>query len=87
MSSCCPPEPEKHKHDAGEACHIPSTRPDYLFWGSTAFILIALGAYVADLPVIGMMGHHIWDFLSVMWWGVLIGLFFVGLFSRVPKEY
>lgn len=87
MSSCCPPEPEHHHDHEGDACHLPSGKPDYLFWGSSAIILLGLLGWLFNLPVVATFGHHVWAFLSTMWWGVLIGLFFVGLFSRVPKEY
>lgn len=80
MSSCC--------HEPGDDhAHTHKKDPDYLFWGSGAIILFGLIAMLLGIPVAGEFGHHAWEFISTMWWGVLAGLFFVGLFSQVPKEY
>lgn len=84
MSSCCSTTGEAHTHPAG---------PDKLLWGCGLIISAALSAYGVtellkiDLPYLHHFGHSILELISVMWWGVLLGLFFVGLMGRIPKEY
>ena len=84
MSSCCSTTGEAHAHTPG---------PDKLLWGCGLIIITALAAYGLtgffniDLPYLHHFGHSILDLMSVMWWGVLLGLFFVGLMGQVPKEY
>jgi uncharacterized protein len=70
-------------------------RPDYLLWGSV--VLVALG-YLTYLsfPVSGLADtlphwlHHYaqgsFELMNAMWWGLAIGVVFVGLIGRVPRE-
>lgn len=82
MDSCCEPA-HSHEHP----------KKDYLFWGNLTVIIIGIAAHLLstafhiDAPLIHHFGHSVLDLASVMWWGVLLGLFFVGLMGRVPKEY
>lgn len=81
MSACC--EPSDHTH----------TGIDKLFWGSLIVIAGGVAAHlfctVFDIsaPVIHHFGSSILDLIHAMWWGVLLGLFFVGLMGQIPKEY
>lgn len=82
MDSCCNTS-DVHKHP----------ERDYLFWGCLTVIVGGILAHLSsgflniDAPRIHHFGHSIIDLVSVMWWGVLAGMFFVGLMGRVPKEY
>lgn len=84
MSSCCNTQGTAHAHKAS---------PDKLLWGCVTVITVALLAYAGSeafqitVPYLHHFGHSILELLSMMWWGVLLGLFFVGLMGRVPKEY
>jgi uncharacterized membrane protein YraQ (UPF0718 family) len=85
MSSCCSiPKPEEHGHD-----HCEKPGFDYILWGSTATIVLALALYAAGLhvPFIDHFAHTSWEFLTTMWWGIALGIFFVGLMNKVPREY
>lgn len=81
MNSCC--ETPSHTHP----------KADKLFWGSLTIIVGGVAAYFfcdifeISAPLIHHFGHSIISLLQAMWWGVLLGLFFVGLMGRVPKEY
>jgi len=80
MNACC--ETPSHTHSR-----------DKLFWGSLFVIVGGIAAHLfcnifdISAPLIHHFGHSILDLVSAMWWGVLLGLFFVGLMGQVPKEY
>ncbi len=72
-----------------DCCDKPAPR-DYLFWGSLAIVAIAY-------PVGALMGHQhdsaigvftggIYELFNRMWWGIAIGIVFVGILARVPRE-
>jgi len=80
MSSCCPDSDNETTKKAG-------FKFDLIFHGSAAVIVAALLAYALDLPHMAHYGHAVWDFLSKMWWGVALGIIFVGIMAQVPREY
>lgn len=62
---------------------------DVVFWGSLGVIAAALAAYHA-LPGVAWthtFGNVIIELIKTMWWGVLIGMLFVGLMNKIPREY
>jgi uncharacterized membrane protein YraQ (UPF0718 family) len=76
--SCCAPEGEKHTH-----------KFDYIFYGSGGILLAAIAAHFiapgfAPLDDFALAAIGL---IETMWWGVLLGMFFVGLMSKVPREY
>ncbi len=90
MSSCCStsekPSDDGHGHSHGK-------RFDWLMWGS---LILVVAGYVAALffmdamPADGWMhvfAHSVFEFVNTMWWGVLIGIVFLALLSRVPREF
>ena len=84
MSSCHHTSETEHKHD----CHTSSF--DYLLW--TCLFIIAV-SYVLFLT----LGKHIrleslhhffmsiYEIMNSMWWGMLAGIFFVGLMKHIPS--
>ncbi len=79
--SCCPDE---HGHNHGQR-HI-----DFLLWGCLLLSVLLYGTHWLA-PQLGPdwfqhLGHGVFDLLNTMWWGVLLGAFFVGLLSRVPQN-
>ncbi len=38
-------------------------------------------------PVIGVFSHGIYELLNTMWWGIALGILFVGLLAKVPREF
>ena len=94
MSSCCqPPEPVK----PSGCCSTETTkksRPDILLWST--LVLVSIG-YLADLflssqltslsAVIGQLFAAIRDIMDSMWIGLGLGMLFVGLLGRVPREF
>ncbi len=76
-SACCPSEGERKR--------------DWLLWGSGT---IVAAAYLIHITGLGMLlpesAHHFthgaFEFMNVMWWGLVLGILFVGILDRVPRE-
>ena len=91
------PRAEGRPHDPGEAQASPTCggrrRVDYLLWGCAAGVglLFALGAlapgWVAARPWLETMALTAYHMVHAMWWGVAIGAVFVGLLSKIPREF
>ncbi|MDH5357035.1 MAG: permease [Gammaproteobacteria bacterium] len=93
MSSCCsPPEtPEQQSCCGSEPAK--KSRPDLLLWITLS--LVALG-YVIDLvaadlvypwPSLASLVEAIRHLMDSMWIGLALGMLFVGLLGRVPREF
>lgn len=78
-----------------ESCHSESKskRPDFLLWGSS---LIVGAAYIAHLLLAPSFDFPEWltsfnaaivFFVNEMWWGLLLGILFVGVMSLAPREF
>jgi len=87
-SSCCTPSPAS----APPSCHgdHEKRRVDYLLWAS--LLLVAVG-YVVHLTALSAGGHYMAEYadatytlMNKMWWGLVLGILFVGLLGRVPRE-
>ncbi|TGD76076.1 ATPase [Mangrovimicrobium sediminis] len=93
-AACCAPAPASgascHTEESGDGCCGPTQRRDYLLWGSAAVVGIGylLGAFMphAHDNALGVFAGGIFELFNRMWWGLLIGIFFVGLLGRVPRE-
>ncbi|GAB5450480.1 MAG: hypothetical protein Hals2KO_08080 [Halioglobus sp.] len=98
MSHACHDEPRKvseavscHEENAVEdsCCETPAKR-DWLFWGSLSIVAIAypVGAFWSHDhgSVIGVFTGGIFELFNRMWWGILLGIVFVGILARVPRE-
>jgi uncharacterized membrane protein YraQ (UPF0718 family) len=97
MSDCCEQKPvttavcHADAEAAEDSCCEAPVRADYFFWGSLIIVLltyvwgVTLGAHDHD-TVIGMFTGGIVELFNKMWWGIAIGVVFVGLLSRVPRE-
>ena len=81
-SSCCAPKNEDHGHKH-------NTGFDLILHGSIAVITGSLVVYAAapNLPYNMHFAHTVMELLGTMWWGILLGLFFVGLMGKIPREY
>jgi uncharacterized membrane protein YraQ (UPF0718 family) len=70
-------------------CEAPAKR-DYLFWGSLAIVALAypVGAVLQHEhgSAIGVFTGGIFEFFNRMWWGIAIGVVFVGILGRIPRE-
>ena len=72
-----------------DCCDAPAQR-DYLFWVSLLIVAVAwpVGAFMphAHESVIGVFAGGIYELFNKMWWGIAIGIVFVGILGRVPRE-
>lgn len=87
--SCCEPEPSSAQ-PASSCCPEEKGAFDWLLWSS--LILVAL-FYAAALLIEGhdswyaVISHSVKELMNTMWWGILLGIFFVGVLSKVPQEF
>ena len=72
-------------------CHTPPNRIDWLLWGSGGIVAISLswalvfGAHDHD-SALGLFTGGIYELFGMMWWGLALGVFFVGILARIPRE-
>lgn len=85
------PAPSCHSSEEkmDSCCETPVKR-DYFFWICVVIVAIAypigaLGSHTHD-SVLGVFTGGIFELFNVMWWGIALGVIFVGLLSRVPRE-
>lgn len=83
--SCC-----GHKHDNNNHNH--GKKFDYLFWITFGISIFSYILYVFQPPVLAMipgLGEFtatIHEFIQKMWWGILLGIIFVGIVGQIPRE-
>lgn len=82
---CCHiPEKEGHAH--------PEKRMDYLLWVSVTAIIpgylaqLLAPEFVATIPYFNTYAPAVFEFLNKMWWGLALGIFFVGILDKIPRE-
>lgn len=78
---CCHTENEPHDHS--------SSGFDLIFHGSLVVIITSLALFFSglEIPYLEHFAHAEIELLSRMWWGVALGIFFVGIMSKIPREY
>jgi uncharacterized membrane protein YraQ (UPF0718 family) len=86
MSSCC----EIQKPDDGHGHRHP--RVDWIFWTTLPLVVIAYlaGTFFMDGVPAGAVQtfvHAVHEFVNTMWWGVIIGIIFLAILSRMPREF
>ena len=88
MSECC------HEPDAmtEDHCASGSSKTDWFLW----IVVVAVATlYIAGLLVehgedapwqFSTLAHGVVELFNKMWWGLSLGVVFVGLLSRVPRD-
>jgi uncharacterized protein len=87
MSDCC------HKEEQKTSCHETGKKRDYLLISTSS--IIALAYCISLLPdTISGSSVYLHTFVSssftlinTMYWGILIGIVFIGLLGQVPREF
>lgn len=65
---------------------------DYLFWSTfgisvLTYILYVLNpAFLANIPQLQSFSGNVYEIINKMWWGLLLGIFFVGFIGLIPRE-
>ncbi len=78
--NCCHKESE-HKHK--------KTGFDPILHGSLLVIASTLILYFSglEIPYVPDFSRAVIELLSRMWWGIVLGIIFVGFMSKIPREY
>lgn len=90
MPPCCTPEEPKI---SPSCCDTEKKSVDYLFWfsliGVSSFLTLSFWTpqSFATVGWINTMAETTAQMLHAVWWGVVIGLVFVGLLSKVPRHF
>jgi len=75
---------------ADDSCCETPARADYLLWGSLLIVALAypLGAYLQHdhESRLGIFTGGIFELFNQMWWGLAVGILFVGVLGRVPRD-
>jgi uncharacterized protein len=75
--SCCPSD-------------VATKRPDWFLWGSITLVALGYGLYLFGPSTLPHWLHHYaegsFELMNAMWWGIALGIFFVGLLGHVPRE-
>ena len=93
-SDCCGDQeaaPPCHSEASeGDSCCETPARRDYFFWTCLIIVAIAypIGAFNPHdhATVLGVFTGGIYELFNAMWWGIALGIIFVGLLSRIPRE-
>lgn len=91
IGDCChPSKPAQAAEDASASCPSEKKRDWLLLICGT---IVAMG-YASHLVIaqgvlpdkVWHFSHAIFEFLNTMWWGLVLGIVFVGILNRVPRE-
>lgn len=97
MSNCCAQKktPEETTRSCCGSTTTGKKKFDFILWGSLAvigvcYVLAEANAYdvfAEPLPYVGEIYATSYEFLYRMWWGIALGILFVGVMHKIPKEY
>ncbi len=68
-------------------------RIDYLWWGSfpAVTVLFILGYWfddsIAQYNIVSTMAETVVEMVFELWWGIVIGMIFIGILSKVPATF
>ncbi len=83
------PCPSAGEMEEDSCCETPARR-DYLFWVSLLTVAVAypFGWLMQHdhASALGIFTSGIFELFNQMWWGIAIGIIFVGILGRVPRE-
>lgn len=77
-------------HQPQPSCHTHKQRFDYLLWGTLIIIAPAyLAAFFAPEAVgtLAHFSHSVFAIMNQVWWGIVLGIVFVGLIGLIPREF
>lgn len=94
VESCCGSAQPPAKAAQGGCCDSPESPFDYLLWGSLLLCLVFYSLHLIEpLLIAGLLpewlhhlSHSVFEMLNTMWWGVLLGLVFVGILANIPQN-
>ena len=85
MSDCCPPETEQ------DHCAQTANRRDWFLVVVVGLVAVTYGLglllpHSGDGGRVMVFAHGVVEIFNKMWWGLALGVFFVGLLSRIPRD-
>jgi len=77
--------------EATDSCCAEPARTDYFFWTCVVLVTTAYIAGAFQSPhqhdnSFALFTGGIFELFNQMWWGIALGIVFVGLLARVPRE-
>lgn len=88
--SCCHAEDSGGEGHEGHDHGAHGGGVDKLFWSMLALVVLGYGWHLAGNPLgnafAGMFSDAVFEIFNTMWWGVALGIVFLGLLSRVPRD-
>jgi uncharacterized membrane protein YraQ (UPF0718 family) len=82
MNDCCNPPAHDHRK---------SKKFDWIFWISLIGVGIGYAGYIFHLLPEDLLFHHysssVFELMNKMWLGLAIGIFFVGILTKIPREF
>ena len=88
-AGCCGPAPKATASCCGSDTAAPR-RIDWFLWASAALAVLGYGWHlIAGGETHGAMDHFamgVFELFNIMWWGIVLGIVFVGLLDRVPRD-
>ncbi|NCF18014.1 MAG: ATPase [Haliea sp.] len=100
-SNSCHEQPAAPVAPGAGSCHSPAdseadscsetpVRRDYFFWTCLLIVAVAypVGAFMHHRhdSVVGVFTGGIFELFNSMWWGLALGVVFVGILGRVPRD-
>ncbi len=84
--SCCHPGAGSNPSDGKPS----RQRFDYILYGSLCLVAVGYGVHLIAMdglhPALREFSHATYALMNKMWWGLALGIVFVGLLGRVPRE-
>ncbi len=77
---------------SSSCCHATQKkRPDMLLWGGFGVLVISFLYHYFVMPhwqseMVNVFTHTVIEFFSLIWWGILLGVFFVTVLDFAPKD-
>lgn len=74
-------------------CHSEKKKLDIILWGSIICIVplyffhLMFSAQISDMSILNDMSGAVFELLNKMWWGVLLGIIFVGILDKIPRDF
>lgn len=75
------------------SCHAVKGKTDYLLWGSLICVVVLYVQALwldasSDVPNwYFVLVASVFELMNTMWWGMVFGVLFVALLSKVPREF
>lgn len=75
------------------SCHPQNGRPDFLLWGSLVLVVVLYVHYAVFRESTQFaewyytLSASTYELMNTMWWGMAIGIVFVAILSKIPREF